>query len=123
MPEQKKMLFFLIHGLDALHMARACFMFASISAMMDVDTTVYCVMGGAEAIVKENISKDDVEPGKPDLAQRLKEAVEAGVKIVVCDRTLRAKNIPAESLIPEAKIVGAATLIDLALDADSTLTF
>jgi len=119
----KKMLFFLIHGLDALHMARACFMFAAISATMDVDTTVYCVMGGAEAIVKGNAEKDRTAPDKPNLVQRLDEAIKAGVKIVVCDRTLRAKNIRAEDLIPEAKVVGAVTLIDLTLEADGTLTF
>ncbi len=120
---KKKMLFFLIHGLDALHMARACFMFATISAMMDVETTIYCVMGGAEAIVKGTAEKDVVAEGKPNLVKRMKEAIDAGVKIVVCDRTLRAKDIPPENLIPEAKIVGAATLIDLALEADGTLTF
>jgi predicted peroxiredoxin len=53
----------------------------------------------------------------------MNEAIQAGVKIVLCDRTLRAKDISPDELIPEAKIVGAATLIDLALDADATLTF
>jgi predicted peroxiredoxin len=120
---EKKMLFFLIHGLDALHMARACFMFATISAMMDVETTIYSIMGGAEVLVKGNAEKDIVAPGKPNLVQRMNEAIKAGVKIVLCDRTLRAKDISPDELIPEAKIVGAATLIDLALDADATLTF
>lgn len=117
------MLFFLIHGLNAPQIARACFMFATMSATMDVETTVYCVMEGADVLVKGNPEKDVVEDGKPNLAQRLDEAVKAGVKIMVCDRTLRAKNIPSSSLIPEAKIVGAATLIDLALEADGNLTF
>lgn len=98
-------------------------MFATISATMDVKTTVYCIMEGAEVLVKGNPNKDVVEEGKPNLAQRLDEAIKAGVKIVLCDRTLRAKNIDPAKLIPEAKIVGAATLIDLALDADGTLTF
>jgi predicted peroxiredoxin len=120
---KKKMLFFLIHGLDALQLARACFMFATISAMMDVETTIYCIMGGAEVLVKGTAEKDSVAPGKPNLVQRMDEAIKAGVRIVLCDRTLRAKDISPEELIPEAKIVGAATLIDLALDADATLTF
>lgn len=119
----ERMLFFLTHGLNAPQLARACFMFATISATMDVDTTIYCVMEGSEILVKGNELKDVVEPGKPDLAQRMREAMDAGVKIMVCDRTLRAKNIPIEELIPEARIVGAATLIDLALEADGTLTF
>jgi predicted peroxiredoxin len=120
---KKKMLFFLIHGLDALQLARACFMFASISAMMDVETTIYCIMGGAEVLVKGTAEKDSIAQGKPNLVQRMDEAIKAGVRIVLCDRTLRAKDISPEELIPEAKIVGAATLIDLALDADATLTF
>jgi len=117
------MLFFLTHGLNAPQLARACFMFATISATMGIDTTVYCIMEGSEILVKGNEEKDVVEQGKPNLAQRMREAIEAGVKILVCDRTLRAKNIPHDRLIPEAKVVGAATLIDLALEADGTLTF
>jgi predicted peroxiredoxin len=120
---EKKMLFFLTHGLDGLHLARACFMFATISALMDVETTIYSIMGGAEVLVKGNAEKDIVASGKPTLVQRMNEAIQAGVKIVLCDRTLRAKDISPDELIPEAKIVGAATLIDLALDADATLTF
>ena len=118
-----KFLFFLTHGLNAPQLARACFMFASISATMDVDTTVYCIMEGAEVLVKGNSEKDPVEEGKPNLTQRIDEAVKGGVKIMVCDRTLRAKNINPEDLLPAVKIVGAATLIDLALDANGTLTF
>lgn len=121
--EKKKALFFLTHGLNAPQLARACFMFAAISATMDIETTVYCIMEGAEALVKENLDKDIVEPGKPNLATRLQEAIDAGVEIKVCDRTLRTKNIDAANLIPEAKIVGAATFIDLALEADTTVTF
>jgi predicted peroxiredoxin len=98
-------------------------MFATISATMDIETTVYCIMEGAEALVEGNPEKDVVEEGKPNLAQRLDEAIKAGVEIVLCDRTLRAKNIDPKRLISEAKIVGAATLIDLALEADGTLTF
>jgi predicted peroxiredoxin len=98
-------------------------MFATISAMMDMQTTVYCIMEGAEILVRGNPEKDVVAAGKPNLAQRLDEAIKAGVKIVLCDRTLRAKNIDRNKLIPEAKIVGAATLIDLAVEAEGTLTF
>ncbi len=116
-------LFFLTHGLNAPQLARACFMFATISATMDIETTVYCIMEGSEALVKGNPEKDVVEDGKPNLAQRLEEAIKAGVQIKVCDRTLRAKNIDTKNLIPQAKIVGAATLIDLAIEADGTLTF
>lgn len=121
--EKKKALFFLTHGLNAPQLARACFMFAAISATMDVDTTVYCIMEGAEALVTGNPDKDIVEPGKPNLSTRLGEAIKAGVKIRVCDRTLRAKNIDIKTLIPEVKVVGAATLIDIALESDTTLTF
>ncbi len=123
MAERQKMLFLLTHGLNAPQLARSCMMFAAISAVMEVDTTVYCVMEGAEVMVKGNAEKDVVKPGKPDLTQRLKEAIDAGVKIQVCNRTLKAKGIPPDQLIDGAKIVGATTLVDIALDADATLTF
>ncbi|MFQ6137273.1 MAG: DsrE family protein [Candidatus Hydrothermarchaeales archaeon] len=121
--EKKKMLFFLTHGMNAPQLARAALMFASISAAMDVETVLYCIMEGAEILVKGRVDEEIVKPGKPTLRQRMNEAIEQGVKFQVCDRTLKAKDIDEEDLIEEAEVVGAATLIDLALDCDGVLCF
>ena len=51
------------------------------------------------------------------------QAIKAGVKLVVCEQSCMLLGVPRGEFIPEAKIVGAATLNDMALDADGVLCF
>jgi len=46
-----------------------------------------------------------------------------GVEIFVCEASKRMLGWDKVELIPNVKIVGAATLNDLALDADATMWF
>jgi len=45
------------------------------------------------------------------------------VKLAVCEQSCMLLGIGRGEFIPEAKIAGAATLNDLALDADTVLCF
>ena len=54
----------------------------------------------------------------------LDQAVENGVKLIVCYPSLELHDIKREELIPEIKeIIGGAALVDMALEADRVLTF
>jgi predicted peroxiredoxin len=53
----------------------------------------------------------------------MKQALDAGVKFLVCDQSTQVLGIDRGGYIPGAKVVGAATLNDLALEADGILTF
>ncbi|MFQ6014305.1 MAG: DsrE family protein [Anaerolineae bacterium] len=119
----KKFLILLTVGLNAPAVARSAFMFASLAAAFYLDTVVYCVQEGADIMVKGAVDKEEVRPGIPTLKQRLAEAIEAGVKFQVCEITAANKGIEEEDLIPQAKLVGGAVLIDLALDCDGMLCF
>jgi len=59
----------------------------------------------------------------PDLKEVMDQAIAAGVKLFVCEQSTQLLGIPRGEFIPQAKIVGAATLNDLALDADVVLSF
>ena len=41
----------------------------------------------------------------------------------ICEQSTQLLGIPRGDFIPEAKIAGAGTLNDLALDADSVISF
>jgi hypothetical protein len=43
--------------------------------------------------------------------------------LLVCEQSAQLLSIKRGDLIPEAKVVGAATLNDLVLDADGTMWF
>jgi len=110
-------------GFNQPGITRAALMFSSISAAMDVDTIVYCVQEGADILVRGAVDKEEAKPGIPTIKQRLEEAIDAGVRFEICDATAKVRGIKKEELIPQARIVGAARLIDLALDSDKVISF
>ena len=110
-------------GLNAPGQVRAAFMYASLAAAMGQDTIVYCVQEGADA-AKKDVAQKDVSPaGGPTISQRIAEALDMGVRIEVCEQTASVRNIKEEDLIPEAKLIGGASLIDYAIRARGQLTF
>jgi predicted peroxiredoxin len=51
------------------------------------------------------------------------QALKAGVKLMACEQSCQLMGIPRGDFTSEAKVVGAATLNDLALNADAVLCF
>ena len=50
-------------------------------------------------------------------------AVKACVKILICEQSCQLLGLERGNFVEEAKIVGAATLNDLLLDADAVICF
>lgn len=110
-------------GINQPGQVRAAFMYASLAAAMGQDTLVYCVQEGADAAKKDVVQKDSSPQSGPTIPQRIEEALDMGVRIEVCEQTASVRNIKAEDLIPQAKLIGGAALIDYAIRARGTLTF
>ncbi len=110
-------------GLNAPGQVRAALMYASLASAMAQDVVVYCVQEGADVMVKGAPEKEQTRPGVPTIAQRLAEAIDIGVRLEVCEQTADTRGIRAEDLIPEAKLVGGASLIDYAIRTRGQLTF
>ncbi|MCD5383731.1 DsrE family protein [candidate division WOR-3 bacterium] len=53
----------------------------------------------------------------------MEQAIVAGVNLFVCEQSTQLIGIPRGDFIPDAKIVGAGTLNDLALNADAIISF
>jgi hypothetical protein len=53
----------------------------------------------------------------------MEQAAAAGVKFLVCEQSTQLLNLSRGDFIKEAKIVGAATLNDLVLNADASMWF
>ncbi len=121
--EENLFLVVLRTGLNQPGQIRAAFMYASLAAAMGQDTVVYCVQEGADAARKDASETDPSAKGGPTIAQRIAEALEMGVRLEVCEQTASVRNIKPEDLIPEAKLIGGASLIDYAIRARGTLTF
>lgn len=110
-------------GIDTPGQVRAALMYASLAAAMGQDTVVYCVQQGADVARVDTPERDPSPPGVPTIAQRLAEALDMGVRLEVCEQTASVRKIKPEDLIPEAKLIGGASLIDYAIRAHGSLTF
>lgn len=90
--------------------------------MMDIDATVYFLVKGVTVVKKGEAEK--IKIGSfPSLKEVIDRAAKAGVKLLVCGQSTQLLGLSRGDFIPEAKIVGAATLNDPTLDADAILCF
>lgn len=118
----KKVLYVQTSGIDTPERTYAPFVLAATAAAMGLDATIYFVIKGI-TIVKKGVA-EKVKIGQfPTLRQAMDQAIKAGVKFVVCEQSCMLLGIGRGEFIPEAKVVGAATLNDIALDADAVLCF
>lgn len=120
---EKLFLVVLRTGFENVSLIRSAFMFATLAAAMDQEPVLYCVQQGADVMVKGAADQEKVIPGKPTINQRMAEALEAGVRLEVCEQTAKVRDIRAEDLVPGVKLAGGAKLIDYAIRARGTLTF
>lgn len=122
MPEKKKILYVQTSGVDQPERTYTPFILATTAAMMNIEATVYFVIKGITVVKKGEAEK--IKLGSfPSLKEVMNQAVKAGVKLVVCEQSCSLMGIPRGDFAQEAKVVGAATLNDLALSADAVLCF
>jgi predicted peroxiredoxin len=119
---KKKILYVQTSGVDAPERAYAPFILATTAAMMNIDATVYFLIKGVTLVKKGEAEK--IKMGNfPSLREVMDQAVKAGVKMLVCEQSCQLLSIPRGDFTPEVTVVGAATLNDLVLEADSVLCF
>jgi predicted peroxiredoxin len=120
--KKKKILYVQTSGTDNPERAYAPLILATTASMMNVDATVYFVIKGVSLVKKGEAEK--IKMGTfPSLKEVMDQAVKAGVKLAVCEQSCGLLGIPRGDFTKEAQLVGAATLNDLALEADAILCF
>jgi len=122
MSAAKKILYVQTSGIDTPERTYSPFVLAATAAAMGLDATIYFIIKGITIVKKGAAEK--VKIGQfPTLRQAMDQAIKSGVKFVVCEQSCMLLDIERGEFIPEAKVVGAATLNDMALDADAVLCF
>ena len=103
---------------------KSALMFATLARLSDCDTVLYCVQDGADAVIKGRIREEGtLPPGVPTFEQRLREALDAGVRLQLCGQVAQNQGIKKEDLVEGAEIVGGIQLIAYAMDYDGMLFF
>ncbi len=95
---------------------------AQAAKAMNIQPVLY-YLGQALRVLKEDTAKQIKLGTFPSLYEMIQKTLEMGIDIYVCEASKQMLGWDKVELIPGLKIVGAATLNDLALDADSTMWF
>ncbi len=123
MAEKKKSILYVqTSGVDTPKRLYSPFVLGMTAKAMDIDATVY-FLGLGVMVVKKGMAETVKEGSFPTVKEVMDQAIAAGVKLLVCEQSTQLLNMNRGDFIPEAKIVGAATLNDLVLDADGTMWF
>lgn len=122
MSKKKMILYVQTSGVDMPERTYAPFVLATTAAMMDIDATIYFLIKGVTVVKRGEAEK--IKLGSfPSLKEVMDQATKAGVKLLVCEQSTQLLGLSRGDFISEAKVVGAATLNDLVLDADAILCF
>ena len=95
---------------------------AQTAKAMDIEATVY-YLGTGLKILKPGVAEMIKLGDFPTVREMLDKTLQMGVEILVCEASKRMLGWEKVDLIPGVKIVGAATLNDLVLEADATQWF
>ena len=95
---------------------------AQTAQAMDIDAQVYYLGQGLRTLLPGATEK--IKLGTfPSVLEMINKTLEMGIPIYVCEASKQMLGWETVELLPGVKIVGAATLNDLVLEADGTVWF
>jgi len=95
---------------------------AQTAKAMNLDVKVYYLGDGLKILRSGEAEK--IKLGAfPSVKEMLDKTLNMGIEILVCEASKQMLGWQKITLIPGVKIVGAATLNDLALEANATMWF
>ena len=95
---------------------------AQTAQMMNIKPIVYYIGLGLKILKKGEAEK--IQIGNfPSVAEMINKTLDMNIDIYVCEASKQMLGWEKTDFIPGVKIVGAATLNDLALEANATMWF
>lgn len=120
----KKVLVIQTHGIETPRRTYSPLFYAMAAAAMDMEVLVWFTMDGTSQLKKGEAEKIKLDP-KSDVTLKtmLERTKEEGVKLYVCQQSMSLFSMTEDDLLDGVEIMGAATIIDLTLDADVVMYF
>jgi len=120
----KKILYVQTSGTNTPQRLYSPFILAQTAVAMDIEPILYFLGEGITVVIKGNAEKIKMG-GFPSLREVMDKTAEMGIKMMICQQSMQVfgQNLKPEDFVDYAKIVGAATLNDLVLEADGTMWF
>ncbi|QYZ79751.1 sulfur reduction protein DsrE [Methanofollis formosanus] len=117
-----KILYVQTSGPDTPERLYAPFILGATAVNMGDEAAIFFMIKGV-MVVKQGEAEKVGVGAFPPLAEVMRQALDAGVKVYICEQSTQLLGIPRGEFIPEGVIAGGATLNDLALEAEAVLTF
>lgn len=123
-PEGKKILVIQTHGVETPRRTYSPLFYAMAAAAMEMDVMVWFTMDGTNQLRKGAAEKVQLDP-KSDVTLKtmLEQTLEAEVKLRVCQQSMALWDMTMDDLIDGVEILGATSIIDLALQSDHVMYF
>jgi predicted peroxiredoxin len=106
-----RILFHCKHGADDPERAIVPFIAANVAAASGQDAVVLLTVDGAW-LCRQGYADGVTQQGFPALTQLITDFVDAGGEIWGCSACTNPRGITEDQLIPGARIVGAATIVE-----------
>jgi predicted peroxiredoxin len=119
---KKHLLYVQTSGVSTPRRLYSPFVLGMTARAMDIEATIY-FLGEGITVVKKGAAEKVKEGSFPTVKEIMDQAIAAGVRLLVCEQSCQLLGMERGEFIEEAKVVGAATLNDLVLDADGTMWF
>lgn len=122
METQKKIVYVATHFKENLEKAIIPFVMANASFAMDEVPLIVLQGEGVMLAIKGKAAEINHPPFDP-LEKLLNSYIEMGGKLLVCSPCLKARNYTEADLVPNAKIVGAAKIIEEVTSAKAVMSY
>ena len=122
--EGKKILVIQTHGVDTPRRTYSPLFYAMAAAAMGMEVMVWFTMDGTNQLKRGAAEKVKLDPTSDvTLKTMLEQTMESDIKLRVCQQSMALWNMKQEDLIPGVEILGATSIIDLALGADHVMYY
>ncbi len=122
--EGKKILVIQTHGVETPTRTYSPLFYAMAAAAMEMEVMVWFTMNGTNQLKKGEAEKVQlVKDSNVNLKTMLDMAMDSDVELRVCQQSLELWAMKPEDLIDGVEILGATSIIDLALSYDHVMYF
>ncbi|HEX9713932.1 MAG TPA: DsrE family protein [Actinomycetota bacterium] len=122
--DAKRVLYVMTHGITMPERCATPFFLATAAAAMDHEVAIYFTMNGPQLLQKDVIAKigPKGDRGQP-LEYFLEQALDCGVRLLVCQPSLDLNDLSMEDLIDGVEMIGGAAFNSMAIEADAVISF
>ena len=123
-PEGKKILVIQTHGVETPNRTYSPLFYAMAAAAMEMEVMVWFTMDGTNQLRKGAAEKVQLDKTSDvTLKTMLEQTMAAEVKLRVCQQSMALWDMNMDDLIDGVEVLGATSIIDLALNSDHTMYF